>query len=89
MKWEHYNGGWRLNGQNICIALFHDPENSYWYSCHQVDDEDHPLIAISLAAAQREAVRYVTMHIRKLHTESEMMFQKFGKAKSVKEEIEK
>ena len=89
MRWEQTRDGWSISTDNLTVSIFHDPESTWWYQCRQVDDEDHPLIAISQAAAQREAVRHVHTHIRRMFLQAEKMNAVYGRARSVKEALEK
>lgn len=60
-------------------------EDGWHYRCPEIDLGWMHAEAISVHGVQREAVRAVVRLIRQLSREADLLWEKFGKAKSIKE----
>lgn len=79
IRWrkEPDGGDWFLDTNEFNIRVY-DYGGGWGFYCRQIGDEAHPLIAMSDAAAKREAVIAVRKHFKKMAEEAEDLYKLFG-----------
>ncbi len=78
--------GYELVTEHLSIFIGTDDEGGWLYSCPAIDLGWVVAQKTSPIAVQREAVRAVHKIVRAMFIEAEGMFEKYGRARSVKEE---